>query len=33
MSEKDWTDYVSRPGEEEKRAYYQHKKEVLEHDS
>lgn len=30
MSKKDWTDYVSRPGEEEKRAYYQHKKEVLE---
>lgn len=31
MSEKNWTDYVNgSDGEEEKRAYYQHKKEVIE---
>lgn len=31
MSEKNWTDYVNgSDGEEEKRAYYQHKKEILE---
>ena len=31
MSKKDWTDYVNgSDGEEEKRAYYRHKKDVLE---
>lgn len=31
MSEKNWTDYVNgSDGEEEKRVYYQHKKEVIE---